>query len=668
MKKTKWPRPKLIFLTIFFGVHTLSHGSTQAVSNIEITDFKYFRKITYDGNQILLLRDLKNKGIHFLSGAHQMAQIKIKGNEQLTFKTSDSTKHFKLSFVKNKLNLNIKNKSIYFLDNTNQKSLCEQRRLSYTQQLTDINFKLDEIKIEKLMDIETCSGVSKSIMLRNLQNTLGEKANSLNLCMEKESLKNLFYKDSNFQRYIGSVYSKYLKLIDQISDDKTPLKIKCVTADKEKLGSFDESTNPATMSVNYPLLREKYSEDSALGKAIEETLHHELSHFGDQLGSADINNHNCVDETYANIFTKLCDKNLTVMVLPTSSEIEEKCEKNEKNNVVTSANSSTIVGNRILNVNKSDNSTTASAANQNNDYNNQQNIKNVDESSFGKVDDSELAKLLSPGKPNVRYGEKYTVSEESTIGSAAIKTIENLKNKSFSLANRVIAATTNPAQANLIGASKPNIGTTSNPRESLPTSLSTTSTSLVKKTGDTFAASTKTTNLNTESASTISNNTNSRMPAAEKTSAPAENTQRPSGVKGQPSEMASSASGSVTKNSVGTTAAITNPSIKPATNTNKAVVSIASDSAQQQTLRESAAIFEAIRNLKTFNEMSGEERIKVQKLYNNEFFKNLLNVNGMSIRIEDGNGSRVIGKELSQKSKVFNDNGKILKVESEVKK
>ena len=668
MKKNTWARLKLLLLKLLLVAPSVSFGSAQAKSEFQITDFKYFRRIVHAGNQILLLKSSGNKNIHFLSQTNQMAQIKIKDEEQLIFKLHSEHEHFNLIYQNEKLNLTSKNKAIYFSDTQTAQSLCEQKRLNFINELDNVSAKIKEIKIEKLLDKQTCENIPTELIREKLRATFRQKRSSLTLCLENENVKNLFYDDLKFQSYIGSVFSNYLRLVDKISEDKNPLKIKCEMKDELKLGSFDETTNPITISLNYKELQKKYTDKDALSDAIENTLNHEIFHYGDQLEEQNRNNPDCHDEAYAKIFTNLCARESVVTNLPSSKEIDTKCSSNEKINLETKAGKTFDLG-LTAKDGKLGTGTGTAALKQNNYYNNQPQLKEIKESDFVRVSDANLATLLSNVKPDVRNGEKYTVPAESSFGKAATATFKAFEKSSQVLTgklNTVIAATTNPALANLSGTSKANIGATNTPRENLTASLPISSSTRVTETSNPRFASGTTAIPQNENVLGIAPNANTRLPAGELATDTAP-TQKSVSAKSQSYEVAGSAPATASATST------SSPQAKPANNITTNTRSLASlpttPQMPVQNQQDGAAMFKAIQSLKAFDTMTGSQYQEVRKYYDNPLFQNLLQTNDMRIEVKNGKENKIIGNELNQKTrKVFNDDGQILKAKTEVKK
>lgn len=677
----------LVFLIIFN--HVSGEASTYDFNQISVTDFKYYRKIFYKNQQLLIYKSKGIKNIFYLSDQNQQDFTKKNNQITLNIKIDSIKNNHKISYTNSKILYSSNLKSIYF-ENAST-SLCAKTLEENYIKLgsRSIIRSIQSVNVTALVDNNTCNAEQKEKLGLYLSDMLTTENAWLTRCYGNESVKKLIEADPNYLNYTGSVYSKYLRLVQKINDNQNPIQISCKVDTKGKLGSFDETTNPAKISLDFENLNKKAGSDNKLSDAVKATLGHELFHYGDQMqspGNPTINT--CVNESYAKIFTDICtesdiaatlkdNKKSITLKIPTSDQVAATCSKNPAQRIqtlnsmdITSVKqSATTSGSRETGTQAIRGSTAQQTQQQNAAV--QNNLQEtVTPSDFTQPSDSDFATLASNTTAGTSEGSSYNVSANSSFGQTVQKTMNAFANSGNNLTNKLntaVAATTNTAQAG-------------------NTTLATTGNTTSTTTGSTYVPTSTSTTTQTNDAP----NTNSRMPANVENNPGNYAGKTSLGTSGQPSEMGGGTSGGPANNSfstgsgnLGNTNAGKGGSPQgggsgfgggggssggASSGGGSSTGSAPSQKTAQQKQAEGAEMVKTIQSLKAFNTVTGGQYQEIKKYYSNPLFLNMLKTYDMRIMVKNPTGQYVaLGVDSKDAKKVFNDDGQILKTVEEKK-
>jgi hypothetical protein len=666
-----------LVLMIIFN-HAIGLPFTPESNRISITDFKHFRKIEYKNQQLLLFKSSNVKSIYYLSDKFELDVLKKNNATDFNFKLDSKTTNYKITFSNNKSKIYSKQKGIFFdsAENSTCKKSLEENVLKIA--LKQYTRGINESTIASLTD-ETCDENQKQKLGTALRDTLLEEKSWLSKCYTNDAIKKLIENDTNYLKYSLSVYSKYLNLVKKLNDGQSAIKISCQVNSSGKLGSFDETTNPAKISFDWNNLVKKNGSDGDLNSNLKKTLGHELFHYGEQMQTPSYAKYDtCINESYAKLFTDFCFATENAKDLqnngkseadeiknqkfPSSDQVAMSCKNNTKLSGIVSKDASlnTAIktgeagGSPLKAQQEQEKVDLAAKASQT--LSNPTNP--ITQGDFTQPSDSDFAVLASNTTPNVQNGQPYTVPANSTFGQTVQKTLNSFNNSGNTLTsklNSAVAATTNAAQA----------GTTT---LATNTKMNTTGTTVNPTNMATNANNGTTTTTETNDTETSNTNTNSRMPAAVDNSGGGTGGKQSPGA-GGPSEMAGGSGGG---NSGGRSpAAINNKAGIPQTGGGGGDVSSGSGSgvsttttknvgAQKQA--EGAEMVKTIQSLKAFNTVAGGQYQEIKKHYNNPQFINLLQTYDMNIMVKTVNGQyQSIGVDRKKAKRAFNDDGQVLK-------
>lgn len=658
----------------------LNHVSVLALNpdsnKILVTDFKYYRKIFYKKQQLLIYKNPQIKSIFYLSDKNQQDYSKRGNSISSTIKIDSVSSNYRIEYANDKLLFSSNKKTTYFdgLDKCEGKS--SNVVFSFTSP-TKLLRKIDENKISSLTD-NTCNEEQKQKLGIYITDMIKNENALLSKCYSNAAIQKLINTDSKYEKYTGSVYSKYLRLVQKINDDEKPIQISCKINTPGKLGSFDETSSPEKISFDWDNLKKEAGTEDLLPKKVQATLTHELFHYGDQIQTqTNTASNKCVNEAYAKIFTDLCtdtdvskllatnEKTSTVKI-PTSSEIEKNCSTGNDNTIqkLTSADAS-------LNSTTSDHGSVLSMQ-QSNAQGGQQSVQavqnnlqqTISQSDFTQPSDSDFATLASNTTAGTTEGSSYTVPANSSFGQVVQKTMNSFANSGNTLTNKLnaaVATTTNTANATTTTLASNNTGTTTTGSTYVPTSSS----SSKMQTND-------------------SSNTTTRMPANVDESYSGTTGKTSLGSSGQPSEIGGGTPGKnnsfyTGSGNLGNTNAGKGGYASPSGGGGSGgTVSSGGGSATggsaptqktaQQKQVEGSEMVKTIQSLKAFNTVSGGQYQEIKKYYTNPQFLNLLQTYDMRIMVKNPTGQYMaIGVDSKKAKKVFNDDGQILKTVEEKK-
>lgn len=673
----------LVLLTIFN--HTSGFAATADTNKVSVTDFKYFRKINYKNQQLLVYKNTKIKSIFYLSDKNQQDYIKKDNRTSFNIKIDSAKSNHKISFSSNRLHYTSNNKITYF-ENANNSVCAKTLEENYLKlNSRSILRSIQSVNVATLIDDKTCTEDQKEKLGLYLSDMLTTENAWLSRCYGNDSVKKLIETDVNYLNYTGSVYSKYLRLVQKINDNEKPIQISCKVSTPGKLGSFDETTNPEKISLDFENLSKKAGNESKLPDAIKTTLGHELFHYGEQIQTPDNPAlSSCINESYAKIFTDICtesdvaevlknNKKSTTLLIPTSDQITATCAKNPKQ-LIQSKNS---MDNSLVKANDGTDGKgftgTTGIQGFNSQGSQQQNQaaktklkQTVTQSDFTQPSDSDFATLVSNTTAGTTEGKSYTVSANSSFGQAVQNTMNAFANSGSTLTNKLnaaVAATTSTAQATT-------------------TTLATTGTTSNTKTGSTYIP---TSTIKTASTTDTSN---TRMPANIENSSDNYAGKTSLGSSGQPSEMGGGTSGGASTNSfytgsgnLGNTNAGKGEAPQgggsgfgggssggASSGGGSSTGSAPSQKTAQQKQAEGSEMVKTIQSLKAFNTVTGGQYQEIKKYYNNPQFLNLLQTYDMRIMVKNPTGQYVaLGVDSKKAKKVFNDDGQVLKTVEEKK-
>jgi len=675
----------LVILIVFNNA--IGFGATPENNRVSVTDFKYYRKINYRNQQLLIYKNPKIKSIFYLSDKNQQDFTKIGNNSTLNFKVDSAKTNYKIGLNNKKIIFLSKQKTTYFESFSN--SICAKALEENAAKLTSKSIVrgIQSINIMSLAD-STCNDDQKEKIGLYLSDMLTTENAWLSDCYANEAVKKLIEADPNYLNYTGSVYSKYLRLVQKINDDEHPIQISCKISTPGKLGSFNESVNPEKISFDWENLIKAAGSDNKLPDKIKATLAHELFHYGEQLQTpSDIASDKCINESYAEIFTNICtsskvsnllkmNSTSTTLTIPTSEQIAISCKSKIKiitsgikSSDTTKVNIDGVAGTGAV-VANGGKEANASAANniaqqpQSYDPAIQANLANgknpVTQSDFTQPSDADYSTLTSQTVAGTTTGQAYTVPANSNFGQTVQNTLNSFANSGNTLTNKLntaVAAATTPAVANT-------------------TTLAATG-STNTTTGSSYAP-TSTTNITTVPTTSSDVNTNSRMPATVDESGTFTGTTGKQVSGSGPSEMGGG-KGSSTTSRTATGQVANTKAVVPqsggagasgggsSSGGNGSTVSTPQKNGNT-TQASGSDMVKTIQSLKAFNTVTGGQYQEIKKYYTNPQFQNLLQTYDMRIMVKNASGQYVaIGVDSKKAKKVFNDDGQILKTIEEKK-
>lgn len=677
-------------------------------NQILVRDFKNYREFLHQNNRILISKNTKNLNLYFITDSSQLAVTqnnKISAYEFLI--NSKSIKHavvYKFDIHK-KLPANIgyysKNKIKYFKQGDfNGNCPSDYKTLAARLGSEDILNKIGRFQVENLIDKASCGNIEAK-KINHFEEVLTDqfdiKSSSLTKCFNRADVRRFLDQDQFLQSNSMSIMARFLNLMDQISDGKAPLKIKCALPSKEsmKLASYNEQSKPPEISINFQnkafvgqgLVT---SENSTKAQNLSQIINHEIFHHGAQqfpLGT----NQDCLDENMAVLFDKICDTtNFEKASFPSSSELLKQCVRNSNSLHASLTNSKqtlpSIKGEDSLAV-FGEVQVSAIKIDQEQQAQITTHLANtINPETFAAVDPTEIVALANAPLHNVagvdlskNYGASQTVQFESKTKESVQKLFsrfENSSNRMVSSLNNAIALTIPQAQA--IGLN-PAYG-----KQNIPVPLHHIVTSkyspefadkLIQRSDQplkvqSFAEAerssssevtnltdknklTKTDSLVNDPQLTLAQARNSRMPASVDLKGDA-----PSVLKSKPgtdgpipnAQKTASLTGLANKENLHKTTAL-----KSAQISNKASSSPGTSLDNQ-----------ALQILTAFNHMTGSQYTQIKKLYKDPGFESLLARRG--IRITFLNESNQAVRKIGSRENVrynFTDDGKALtKVES----
>jgi hypothetical protein len=287
-------------------------------SPISVREFKFYREFI--------------KGdLNFVVNKKTQSIVAVRRNMAIKFNKQKNSKIY--SFSKN---LDNKSHYIYFDYKNSGKKLigyirsdsginykaeaCEKKACIPT--VTDLKKKAEELvsdkimeqieklKISNLFDKDSCSQITPSQFeefKEVLQSALDTRRNYLFGCFNSTAAQSFFNSDEALRENSDEVLTRYLNLINAISNGSSGLKLKCGLnkGDESKVASF--SQDPLVISLN--LINSKFN----LGiENIESAINHELLHMGMQQFRKDSNiqgekTFQCLDEGFVQLFENVCD-------------------------------------------------------------------------------------------------------------------------------------------------------------------------------------------------------------------------------------------------------------------------------------------------------------------------------------------------------------------------
>lgn len=702
MVSTKYFQLTRLCLALLISFNHVSVLSiTSETEKISVTDFKFYRKIYYKKNQLLIYKNTAIQNIFFLSDKNQQDYTKRGSQVLLNIKIDSAQSNYKIGYLNNKLQFSLKQKVTYF-ENISTSQCAKNLEENFLKLSSrSILRSIQSVNVAGLAD-DTCNDEQKQKLSLYLSDMLTTENAWLSKCYSNESVKKLIDTDPNYLNYTGSVYSKYLNLVQKINDGEKPIQISCKISTPGKLGSFDETSKPEKISFDWANLSKQAGSDSKLPDSIKATLGHELFHYGEQMQTPEnASVSTCINESYAKMFTDICtdtkisrllevNNQKSTLTIPTSEQIVAACSKESKqtksivssfDNTIASASqsgaalSAGVVGSGQLPIANA----SAQQTQQTNAAIPKELGKTISQSDFTQPSDSDFATLASNTKAGTTEGKAYTVSANSSFGQTVQKTMNAFANSGNTLTNKLntaVAAATNTAQA------------TTTTFTSTGSNKTTTST-----TGSTYIpTSTSTTSKNTQT--NDASNTTARMPAnAEDNSGnyTGATGKTSLGTSGQPSEMGggtstggsnnsfSTGSGNLGNTNSGKGGAAQAPNAggssgggggsggASSVGGSSAAPALNQKSAEQKRAEDSEVV-KTITSLKTFNTVSGGQYQEIKKHYNNPQFQNLLKTFDMRIMVRNPAGQYVgIGVDSKKAKKVFNDDGQVLKTVEEKK-
>ncbi len=677
----------LVFLIILN--HASGFPGSSDPNKIFVTDFKYFRRIYFNKQQLLVYKNPSIKSIYYLSDKYELETTKFQKTTTSNFKLDSNKTNYKISFSNGKMKFLSKKKTIYF--DTSDYSICE-KNLSEKALNIDLRPYTKGIKasiISGLTD-STCSEDQKETIGISLQNMLDSEKSWLSKCYANDSVNKLIKTDPNYLSYSLSVYSKYLDLVKKLGEGGKPIQISCDMNTAERLGSFNETTSPAKISLDWSNLKKLSRGEQKLPENIKATLGHELFHYGEQMQTPTDNVYDkCINESYAKLFTDVClvsenEKNLKNIgdsdaskikdqKIPTSNQLAAACKNQTKVAAIISkdltikeqetgeaSGAHPIFAGELQNqqqLNTSVQNKLGSGANP------------VTQSDFTQPSDSDFATLASNTTAGTTEGSSYTIPANSSFGQVVQKTMNSFANSGNTLTNKLnaaVATTTNTANATTTTLASNNTGTTTTGSTYVPTSSSS---SKIQKNN--------------------SPNTATRMPTSVDESYSGTTGKTSLGSSGQPSEMGGgnpeknnsfyTGSGNLgnTNAGKGGSPQTANSGVSSGGGSGGTVSSgggsttggsAPTQKTAQQKQAEGSEMVKTIQSLKAFNTVSGGQYQEVKKYYANPQFLNLLQTYDMRIMVKNPTGQYMaIGVDSKKAKKVFNDDGQILKTVEEKK-
>lgn len=674
---------------------------------ILVREFKNYREFLHQNNRILISKNTKNLNLYFITDSSQLAVTqnnKISAFEFLI--NSKSIKHavvYKFDIHK-KLPANVgyysKNKIKYFKQGDfNGNCPSDYKTLAARLGSEDILNKIGRFQVENLIDKASCGNIEAK-KINHFEEVLTDqfdiKSSSLTKCFNRADVRRFLDQDQFLQSNSMSIMARFLNLMDQISDGKAPLKIKCALPSKEsmKLASYNEQSKPPEISINFQnkvfVGQESVtSENSTKAQSLRQIINHEIFHHGAQqfpLGT----NQDCLDENLAVLFDKICDTtNIEKASFPSSSELLKQCVRNSNSLHASLTNSKqtlpSIKGEDSLAM-FGEVQVSAIKIDQEQQAQITTHLANtINPETFAAVDPTEIVALANAPLHNVagvdlskNYGVSQTVQLESKTKESVKKLFsrfENSSNRMVSSLNNAIALTIPQAQA--IGLN-PAYG-----KQNIPVPLHHIVTSkyspefadeLIQRPDQKFrvlslqslsegeaerTAPSKT--MNSPDKVNLTK-TDALVNDSQITGAQVRNSRRPASVdlKGNsPAEL---------KNRPGVSGFSSNPqttSLKGATSETNSIKS-AQKSNKASSSPGKSLDNQALQILTAFNHMTGSQYTQIKKLYKDPGFESLLARRGIRITLlnESNQAVRKIGSRENVRYN-FTDDGKALtKVES----
>ena len=641
-------------------------------NKISVTDFKYFRKINYQNQQLLIYKSSEIKQLVYLTDAFEMTYRSQNSQVHSSFKASTKFAHHSLYLESGKIFYFKTSKMKYFMEKS---SLCDKQSAFDLLNVGEFKAAAFKAKNEDLTDPLTCDANQKKEIGTALMNTLNEQGTWLLNKKKKKSFGTIIKDNPAYLDYTSKMYSKYLDLIKKIQEDQKPFKISCKVSDASKLGIYDESSTPPKIAINYDALKAKSTDQEPLSKKIRNTFRHELFHYGVQVdANKNITQKVCLDEAYANQFQAYCENITdTEIVLKPSAELETNCANGDQSkNIVASVNNSDntdIITTKEIHKENGSGLAALQAQQEQDRLAAEAKLKNtVAPSNFAQPSDSDVSLLASaPTSPDSQEGKSISVSSTSTLGQMVTKTMNSFASSGNKLSTAV--ATINTPVIAATKATNTYQGST------------TTAATAGGPTYNPSSVTTTTTRSNTNSNNVYSSGSqNTRMPASGNNGSGSEgdSTSTPNKIASSGSRASGMANPGLARTGGGE--AQTSDSIGAGTSAGAgfkgataASTSVSSNGQSKTTTttsnQEGAALVKTVKSLEVLNSVSGEPYKDIRKYYTNSYFLNLIANKEIVIKTKNEKGQTVIlGLSNRKPKKIFTDDGKVLTVKDDLKK
>lgn len=700
---------RLIFSLIFFLNTSVCFSNVESNERISVTDFKYFRKITYKNQQLLIYRNQQLKNIFYNTDNLNLSSINTKDQTEFNLNIKSKNSNHEISYQNQQVSYFAKTKAISFADSNyaSKNSICDQKLLDESILRLDsksVMRGIGSLNLESQFD-ETCNAEQKQKMNLYLGDLLRAENSLLTKCNSNDSIQKMKLADPKYLTYTSKVYAKYLRLVDKINDGSTPIKISCKMNSATKYGSFDEKENK--ISFNWEQLIKNSNSEKELSESVRKILGHELFHYGEQVKpDNEKTNLQCLNEKYAQTFTDLCDvtrvaqevkytigtssKEKIDLKIPTSNELELLCSSESAKSALDSEFGKVVLKNdKLKNETASKNEgggkvegalkvSQSQAQIQQTKAVSQELTKTVSQSDFVKPSNQDFAVLLSKTSALSKENKPYTVSANSDFGKVVAKTLSSFNTSGTVLTNKLnsalAAVASTPAQAKAQTSTLAKFNTIAKPEAASdlkavvdtkiasmnsnsrgPASAADTpAKSDVKPTSQPTSAAVSKTNTNTGTGTNAASA--SRMPAAIDKTVNVNSQQK--------NDLATSAN-PVTNTS--TTSSIGNDSRG---NLPNKINSANFNSANQNSAPQNGKnLVKSIQSLKAFTSLTGAQYAEIRKSYDDPKFKNLLSAYDIRIVVKNSAGQyQALGVDSQNAKKIFTDDGQNLKVIDEKSK
>ena len=678
MISTKYLLRTRLFLILSILLNCLTvFSDTIGADSIMVTDFKFYRKIVYKDQQILIHKNMINKSIYYLSDNYQIDYEKRNNEIIENFKTSSKNTNFKINYFKNRVTLFERDKSIYFENSAG--SACNKTAADLAIALPSRQMirAIDNTKVAALVD-NSCTESQKEKLGSYFANILTNENSWLSLCFNNKAVDRMIEADPNFSNYIGSVYSRYLRVVQKINEGKTSVEISCKVPNSLSStvnASYEDSLNREKFSFNMNKIESQIdvTNDSAASNKFNELISHELFHLGEKTQTPfDRDDGKCINESYARAFTSVCATSNKVdelntngkesaISIPTSEQIALACKTEGKIPIVSLKSSPDLSDVKYASLHAGVNGTGITPTQSNEaQIRQQQNMavqknlnKTVADGDFNRVSDDSFAILASTSRAGTTQGKPYPVSAKSPLGETAIRAV-----RSFEISGKKIAGKLSDAMGIVTSTAQANVGNNA-------TASSSSSSNYVPVT-------------KSQPEDLPPSILNSRMPAT------IINTPTSSNGKTKPtSELDAGTTSNGKQNSANTTLNAKLSIIQNENSTKSSAGSISTGNdrfianssalrkSTEQNQAEGAQIMEAVKFLKAYTEIKGGADSankngtyeKIKEKYTNRNFQNVLQLNGIGIRYKNTDGKSIVIGDVSESAKrVFVERDQTLKL------